>query len=281
MGGRLPGVRGDFICSRCQGHSPRWIAFCPECNAYETLRRAPEQPKGVSIAQVSAAAGPALARLSTGISDVDKVLGGGIVLGSVLLLGGEPGMGKSTLLLWVAELMARAGHPTLYIAGEESAEQVAARGARIGAKHPDLKILRTIDAIEVGKEMQGARPKVTFIDSLQTMVHPEWGYPAGSPTQLKVSSAHLCGKAKKTGSALWFVGHVDKQGNLQGPNTIMHMVDCVLYLEGDPNQKERFLLGVKNRWGATDPVATLEMRPDGLKEAAPQEPPRRARKGKP
>lgn len=263
---------GRFQCFKCGYFTKKWRMICEGCGGMETLRKLPDEPKGVPISKVQAGSVKEYARISTGLLAVDEVLGGGLVPGSVLFLGGEPGRGKSTLLLWVAQCVAEKGKKVLYVAGEESAEAVSQRGKRIGAVHADLTLLSHPDTHSIYKEMKAVSPSLVFVDSLQTCLHPEWeGYPPGSPTQLKACMGALITYARLFKSTLWMIGHVDKNGNLMGPNTLMHAVDAVLYLEGDPNESERQLLAVKNRYGDTSPVALLEMTANGLKEPAPKE----------
>jgi DNA repair protein RadA/Sms len=219
-----------------------------------------------AMTSISAVESAEASRLTSGISEVDRVLGGGFVPGSIALFGGDPGIGKSTLLLQVAGRMARAGEPVLYITGEESAAQIRGRGERIGSVVENLQLAATTDLETALAAIEAARPALAIVDSVQTLTSGELTGPAGSVGQVREVASRLAEAAKTSGTCVALVGHVTKEGTVAGPRTLEHLVDAVIYLEGERLGTTRLLRAAKNRFGSTDEVGVLEMRGDGLAE---------------
>ena len=207
-------------------------------------------------------------RFSSGSREMDRVLGGGFVRGSTVLVGGDPGVGKSTLMLQAADRAARAGRTVLYLSGEESAAQVAMRGRRVGANAPGLLVGSGTNLAEFGADIEARNPDLVVIDSIQTVAQPDVPSVPGSLTQVRECAARLTGAAKAAGHALVLIGHVTKEGSVAGPRTLEHLVDAVLYLEGDRLQDYRLLRGVKNRFGSTGEIGIFEMSGSGLQDVA-------------
>jgi DNA repair protein RadA/Sms len=205
-------------------------------------------------------------RLSSGLGEFDRVLGGGIVRGSVVLLGGDPGIGKSTLLTQVAGGLATGGRKTLYVSGEESTTQIKLRAERLGIASGDILLLNEIDATVIAAHIESETPAMAIIDSIQTMVHPESESAAGSVTQVRTCTATLAAVAKSGGIPIFLVGHVNKEGALAGPRVLEHMVDTVLTFEGDRHHAYRIVRAAKNRFGSTDELALFQMHESGLVE---------------
>ncbi|WP_027717388.1 DNA repair protein RadA [Desulfovirgula thermocuniculi] len=264
-----------FFCQECGHRAPRWMGRCPECGAWNTLveevtpsrRVSPSAafPSALPITQVSL---DYEERLSTGMAELDRVLGGGIVPASLVLIGGDPGIGKSTLLLQVARNVAEGGRPVLYVTGEESARQVRMRAARLKASSPMLYLLPETDLEAVERAIRSLNPSLVVVDSIQTMVKGDLSSAPGSVGQVRECAACLMRLAKATGVAVFLVGHVTKEGVLAGPRVLEHMVDVVLYFEGERHQAYRLLRGVKNRFGSTNEIGVFEMREEGLHEVA-------------
>ena len=219
-----------------------------------------------ALTSITAVESAEASRLTSGISEVDRVLGGGFVPGSIALFGGDPGIGKSTLLLQVAGRMARAGEPVLYITGEESAAQIRGRGERIGSVVENLRLAATTDLETALAAIEAARPALAIVDSVQTLTSGELTGPAGSVGQVREVASRLAEAAKTSGTCVALVGHVTKEGTVAGPRTLEHLVDAVIYLEGERLGTTRLLRAAKNRFGSTDEVGVLEMRGDGLAE---------------
>jgi DNA repair protein RadA/Sms len=207
-------------------------------------------------------------RLSSGLAEVDRVLGGGFVPGSIALFGGDPGIGKSTLLLQLAGKLAERGSAVLYVSGEESAAQIRGRAERVGAVVAGLQLAATTDLETTLAAIDAARPDLVVVDSVQTLTSPELTGPAGSVGQVREVAARLAEAAKGSGTCVALVGHVTKEGTVAGPRTLEHLVDAVIYLEGERLGTTRLLRAAKNRFGSTDEVGVLEMRGDGLAEVA-------------
>jgi DNA repair protein RadA/Sms len=261
-------------CSACGATSPKWLGRCPECDEWGSLveeAAAPDNRRSdtgalgrvpVAITDVSVGGAP---RASSGVGELDRVLGGGFVAGSVTLLGGEPGMGKSTLLLHTLAALAAAGKRCLLVAGEESPEQIRLRAERIGALHPDLMVVAETSVPYVLAHADTLRPDVLAVDSIQTVSDPDAPGVPGSVSQVRDCANALVRFAKEERVATVLVGHVTKEGNLAGPRVLEHVVDTVLAFEGDRHHALRLLRAVKHRFGSTDELGVFEMTSDGLR----------------
>lgn len=267
-----------FVCQSCGHSAPKWLGKCPDCGEWNSFveEAVQEQPKGVrhkartttaQVRRLTEVESPKAKRTATGIRELDLVLGGGIVPGSVTLVGGEPGIGKSTLLLQVAGLADSAG-PILYVAGEESPEQAKLRADRLGVASESIYMLAETDvesAIEAARSLPAS---MVIVDSIQSMAHGAIESGAGSISQVRTCAEGLTHLAKSDGMPVFLVGHVTKEGSIAGPRVLEHMVDTVLYFEGDPHHAHRILRSVKNRFGSTDEIAVFEMTSLGLTEVA-------------
>ena len=267
-----------FFCSECGYESPKWFGNCPSCRKFNTCQEAPVTKRtGSSVASVRRAAGELRTpkpfsqimsekqdRIETGIKEFDRVLGGGIVRGSLVLVGGDPGIGKSTMLLQVCRELK--GHSVLYISGEESAEQTKLRADRIGEFSDDVLFLAetNLDAIE--ELLATSKPEVVVIDSIQTIYSDRVESAPGSVSQVREATASLLRIAKDNCITIFIIGHVTKEGTVAGPRMLEHMVDTVLYFEGDNSAVYRVLRAVKNRFGSTNEIGVFEMAGNGLKE---------------
>jgi len=282
-------AKEHFFCSACGHETARWFGRCPGCGAWNTATGAPAaapsktakpsrarwQPAGAPVATARPLAGIETAHVPrgrTGLAEFDRVLGGGIVPGSLVLVGGDPGIGKSTLLLQLAAALARPGaagapgRPVLYVSGEESEEQVRLRANRLGAIPEGLLILCETDLEAVLESAASVAPAAIVIDSIQTMARGDLEGGAGSVTQVRECGLGLLHYAKASGSAVFLVGHVTKDGAVAGPRVLEHMVDAVLYLEGERYQHYRVLRAAKNRFGSTHELGVFEMTDGGLRE---------------
>jgi len=268
-----------FFCQECGYESSKWLGQCPGCRAWNTFV---EEPAAVSAAKTGGghkSAGsqskPTLlneismeaeARVSTSIAELDRVLGGGIVTGSLTLVGGDPGIGKSTLLLQMCQKLAEKGRRVLYISGEESLRQIKMRAIRIGSFTDSMQLYCETNLEEIEAQIQQEKPEVVIIDSIQTMYNESVGAAPGSVSQVRESTGVLLRLAKGLGISIFIVGHVTKEGTVAGPRVLEHMVDTVLYFEGDRHASYRILRGVKNRFGSTNEIGVFEMRTEGLVE---------------
>jgi DNA repair protein RadA/Sms len=257
-------------CRECGYQSVRWLGRCPGCGAWHSFE---EEGRGGSTACAAEPPRPITEvvvtgkpRFTSGIAEMDRVLGGGIVPGAVVLLGGDPGIGKSTFLLQVAFLVAGTGEHVLYASGEESALQVRLRAERLGALHPGLYLVAETDIERIENHVAELRPRLVVVDSIQTVFHAGLAAVPGSLGQVRECTLRLTRLAKSTGIPVLLVGHVTKEGVLAGPRTLEHMVDTVLYLEGDRHHTYRVLRGVKNRFGSTNEIGVFEMNSGGLSE---------------
>src|SRR5262245_28847097 len=271
--------RSAFVCQQCGHAAARWLGQCPGCAAWNTLvEEALPAPKARGARPVpSVAGGPrtlatveasASLRRSTGLAELDRVLGGGLVQGSLVLVGGDPGIGKSTLALQACGALAGQGVPVLYVAGEESPEQVRLRADRLGIATDGVLVLAETSAEAVAEAIRETRPAAVVVDSIQTLATAALGSAPGSVGQVRESAALLVGCCKATGVACFLIGHVTKEGTLAGPRVLEHLVDTVLYFEGDGAHALRVLRAVKNRFGSTNEVAVFEMGERGLIEVA-------------
>ncbi len=272
-----------FSCAECGHSSPRWLGQCPSCRKWNTLHEElappPERARSRDFGAVERSARPVLlhevtgseeARILTGIGELDRVLGGGVVPGSLVLLGGDPGIGKSTLLLAALERLARAsaGRPVLYVSGEESARQVKMRADRLGITAENLHLYPETDAAKVLHAAEALRPAVLAIDSIQTQYLPELQSAPGTVTQIREVAARFMAFAKTTETPTFLVGHVTKDGAIAGPRVLEHMVDTVLYFEGGGAHPYRILRAHKNRFGSASELGVFEMKSRGLTEVA-------------
>lgn len=261
-----------FFCGECGYESTKWLGKCPACGSWNTML---EQKKVSSVPSINnltyAHAIPladvtttASGRVSSGIGELDRVLGGGIVPGSVTLLGGDPGIGKSTLLMQTAAELTKQG-TVLYVTGEESASQLKLRAERLGVGG-DMLILAENDLSAIESEVDRVKPAYVMIDSIQTMYSADCSGTNGSISQIREATSLITRMAKRTGAATFIVGHVTKDGAIAGPRILEHMVDTVLYFEGDRQDSFRLLRSVKNRFGSTDEIGVFEMRSTGMAE---------------
>ena len=271
-----------YVCSECGYETPRWLGRCPDCGSWNTLTEQEAAP-AVETVQKKLKRAPGLGgepmlideipedtmlRHSTGIGELDRVLGGGIVEGSLVLVGGDPGIGKSTLLTQVSQHYAGAGRRVLYVSGEESGRQIKMRARRLGASSDELYVLSENDMTIVERAAEKLAPQLMIVDSIQTMYRPELASAPGSVSQVRESASALMRYAKTTGCAVMLVGHVTKEGSLAGPMVLEHMVDAVLYFEGDRQHQYRLLRAVKNRFGSVNELGMFEMGEDGMREIA-------------
>lgn len=268
-----------FYCTECGTESPKWMGQCPGCGTWNTMVEQPSQPKrkggGVKSAlSVSPARRPKLvsemtiseeARFSTGMDELDRVLGGGAVKGSLVLIGGAPGIGKSTLMLQICQQLCRASK-VLYVSGEESERQLKLRAERLGVGEMDLYLFAENNLETIIPAVEETAPDVLIVDSIQTMYNGDQSSSPGSISQVKDCTMSLMQLAKGQGTTVFVIGHVNKEGNLAGPKVLEHMVDCVLYFEGDRNTSYRILRAAKNRYGATNEIGVFEMNDTGLQE---------------
>lgn len=274
-----------FSCTECGGTSPRWLGKCPSCGAWNTLiESVPDagpgknrlsgagQYAGLAQAQavmpLAAIEATEVARTASGIEELDRVLGGGVVEGGVVLIGGDPGIGKSTLLLQAMDALQCAGLPTLYVTGEESGAQVALRSRRLGLDASQVNVLAEIQLEKILATVEATQPAVCVIDSIQTVYSDQLTSAPGSVAQVRECAAHLTRMAKATGIAVILVGHVTKEGALAGPRVLEHMVDTVLYFEGDTHSSFRLVRAIKNRFGAVNEIGVFAMTEKGLKGVA-------------
>lgn len=264
--------RSMYVCEECGGASLQWLGRCPACGSFGTMR---EERKEAAAGAAPARRAEALqmreiveepARLTVGIPELDRVLGGGAVPGSLVLLGGEPGIGKSTLLLQAAASLTRGGVRVLLASGEESAAQIGSRARRIGALSPELYLICETDLGALEEAARELSPQVLVVDSIQTMRCAEVDAPPGGVNQLRECVMRLQALSKDAGAVAFLVGHVTKEGVLAGPRMVEHMVDCVLYFEGERFDSLRVLRAVKNRFGSVSEVGIFEMTGEGLRE---------------
>lgn len=269
-------VKSLFVCSECGYESAKWYGKCPGCGEWNTMNE--EMPVAASkggIKRSSSAVQSVMRlnditedvekRISTGIKEFDRVLGGGIVVGSLVLIGGDPGIGKSTILLQICEYLGKSKN-VLYVSGEESANQIKLRANRLGVTTNNLGILSQTDVGIIVETIKSEKPDIVIIDSIQTMIYDECSSSAGSVTQVRECTNIFMHTAKSFGIPIFVVGHVNKDGAIAGPKVLEHIVDTVLYFEGERNYSYRILRGVKNRFGSTNEIGVFEMQQKGLME---------------
>jgi len=270
-----------FTCSDCGGTTPRWLGKCPACGAWNTLIESTLDAGGSAknryTSQFQALAKTSeltklgdieatdVDRTATGLEELDRALGGGVVEGGVVLIGGDPGIGKSTLLLQALDALQHKGMNTLYVTGEESGAQVALRSRRLALDNSQVQVLAEIQLEKILATLQAERPNIAVIDSIQTVYSDQLTSAPGSVAQVRECAAHLTRAAKATGTAIVLVGHVTKEGALAGPRVLEHMVDTVLYFEGDTHSSFRLIRAIKNRFGAVNEIGVFAMTEKGLK----------------
>ena len=269
-----------FCCQACGYQTPKWMGKCPDCGEWQTFVEEikavkPDQGAMGSLSFPQTQPVPIGSvkfeqeyRLLTGISEFDRVLGGGLVSGTLILIGGDPGIGKSTLMLQVMNGLAGAGRKVLYVSGEESIRQIRIRSQRLTAAGSDLLVVSENDMDSILSMADSVQPDVMVIDSIQTMFSPDLTSAPGSVSQVRESAMRLMLLAKRTGTSIFLVGHVTKDGAIAGPRLLEHMVDTVLYFEGDRDHVFRILRAVKNRFGSTNEIGVFEMRENGLNQVA-------------
>ena len=265
--------RVRYICGECGYESAKWMGKCPQCDSWNTMTEFAEvkvkgnAPTGTAVSQKLSKVVPLpQKRISAGMSELDRVLGGGLIRGMVVLLGGDPGIGKSTLLLQAADTLASEG-VVLYVSGEESASQIKMRADRLGMQN-DIDVLCETDLDQIIDEATNTRCSVLIVDSIQTILSEESAGAPASVSQVRAATARLTRYAKETGVIVLIVGHVTKDGNIAGPRVLEHIVDTVLYFEGDRHEGLRLLRAVKNRFGSTNEVGVFEMGDGGMREVA-------------
>ena len=274
---RMPKDKSIYTCSECGATSPKWLGKCPACGAWNTLvesvAEAPGRHRYQSLARTQPVAtlseieASEVDRQPTGVEELDRVLGGGIVAGGVVLIGGDPGIGKSTLLLQALDALSRSV-PVLYVTGEESGAQVALRSRRLGLDGSRVRVLAEIGLEKISATLQTEQPAVCVIDSIQTLYSEELSSAPGSVAQVRECAAQLTRTAKASGTAMVLVGHVTKEGALAGPRVLEHIVDTVLYFEGDTHSSIRLVRAIKNRFGAVNEIGVFAMTERGLKGVA-------------
>lgn len=265
-----------FFCKECGFETAKWIGQCPGCKSWDTFVEQPviKAAKTAGIRQGSVQTPQLLSqittgedvRLLTGIGEFDRVLGGGVVIGSLVLVGGDPGIGKSTLLLQICKNLAGDNRSVLYISGEESLKQIKMRAERLGSFEGELKLLCETSVDNIESIIEEQKPQIVIIDSIQTMYREETGASPGSVSQVRETTSVFMRIAKSLGISIFIIGHVTKEGVVAGPRVLEHMVDTVLYFEGDGSAAYRVLRAVKNRFGPTNEVGVFEMKQDGLAE---------------
>lgn len=272
----------QFVCQACGYESPRWLGRCPNCGAWNQMEeerlsgrtiKHPENHtpihegyKSAKPQRIKTVAAQKETRVLTSLKEFNRVLGGGVVPGSLVLVGGDPGIGKSTLLLQVSMQLSQEQGTVLYVSGEESMHQIKMRADRLGFEDPDFYVFAETDMDEIKVAIQDLKPQFLVIDSIQTMTHEESNGIAGSVSQVRETTSELMHIAKENGIATFIVGHVTKEGNIAGPRMLEHMVDTVLYFEGEKHDTFRILRAVKNRFGSTNELGVFDMQSDGLKE---------------
>lgn len=285
----MPKAITKYVCQSCGYASPRWLGRCPECEAWNSFTEEARAPEKSPAARVAASHAPSAQhptpitaveaqteqRLSSGIGELDRVLGGGIVPGALILVGGDPGIGKSTMMTQVAHRVSMGvkatptspcSHTVLYVSGEESVQQIKLRSERLGALAEGFLVVNETDIGAILHHIETVKPVLAVVDSIQTAYDPSLESAPGTVSQVRNCASALARLAKSGGPPIFLIGHVTKEGSLAGPRVLEHMVDTVLYFEGDRHQAYRILRAVKNRFGSTDEIGLFEMREEGLTE---------------
>jgi DNA repair protein RadA/Sms len=271
-----------FVCQECGYQAPKWMGKCPDCGKWDTLVEQPAEKSrhagtmGGTMNRYSLLQNDPVPmnsiqldddnRMLTGINEFDRVLGGGLVYGSLVLIGGDPGIGKSTLMLQALNGLALSQHRVLYVSGEESVNQISLRSKRLGTSSSELYVVSEVELGAIFQMVDKLKPQVLVIDSIQTMFNSDLTSPPGSVSQVREAAMRLMIMAKKSNIPTFLVGHVTKEGAIAGPRLLEHMVDTVLYFEGDRNHMFRILRAVKNRFGSTNEIGVFEMKERGLDE---------------
>jgi len=276
----MPKKTTAFFCTECGFESAKWMGQCPACHAWNTFSEEPVKavgaapgkngkrlaPGGVRASWLREVSMEEQGRIPSGMGELDRVLGGGIVPGSLILVGGDPGIGKSTILLQVCKNLAESGVKVLYISGEESLQQIRMRSVRLGEFRSDVRLASETDLSDIEELIREEKPEVVVIDSIQTMYREDISSSPGSVSQVRESTSVFLQIAKRDRISIFIVGHVTKEGTVAGPRVLEHMVDTVLYFEGDRSANYRVIRAVKNRFGATNEVGVFEMVEQGLRE---------------
>jgi DNA repair protein RadA/Sms len=269
-----------FVCQTCGYQTAKWMGKCPDCSTWDSIVEERQAPGALRSSNRNFSESQSMPvpidsidlkdehRLQTNITEFDRVLGGGLVAGTLILIGGDPGIGKSTLMLQALFGLAGAGHKVLYVSGEESVRQIRLRSKRLATVSSDMLIVSEVEVDAILAMIESTKPQVLVIDSIQTMFNAELSSAPGSVSQVREATVRLMMLAKKTGIPTLLVGHVTKDGAIAGPKLLEHMVDTVLYFEGDRNHIFRILRAVKNRFGSTNEIGVFEMKDKGLEEVA-------------
>lgn len=267
-----------YVCGECGYTTPKWLGKCPDCGKWNTFAEEVQQPeveekklkrapgRGGMALPIGEIPDEAAARMSSGIGELDRVLGGGVVGGSMVLVGGDPGIGKSTLLTQLSANLSARGDKVLYVSGEESMRQIKLRATRLGADGSGFYVLAENDVSIIEERMLAIQPRAMVIDSIQTMYRTDISSAPGSVSQVRECAAHIMRLAKMNDCAVFLVGHVTKEGAIAGPRVLEHMVDAVLYFEGDRSSQYRLLRAVKNRFGSVNELGMFEMTGEGMRE---------------
>jgi DNA repair protein RadA/Sms len=259
-----------FLCTSCGHESRKWLGRCPQCGEWDSLSEQKPKPRlrgaAAEVFPLNGEGGEETARLVTGISELDRTLGGGIVPGSMILIGGDPGIGKSTLILQLLAALAAQRHKLLYVSGEESVQQIRMRAERLSVQSEHIFLAAENSVQAIISLVEEVRPAFLAVDSIQTMHSETVGSAPGSVTQVRESASLFLNLAKRSGLPVILIGHVTKDGSIAGPRVLEHMVDTVLYFEGDSSQVFRLLRTVKNRFGSTNEIGVFEMKESGLAE---------------